>query len=110
MRTHCANDSRTGLIVDNTQIKSLKAVALQWDRRNAPRVTAIGKGYTAAEIMRVAEEEGIPLQSNPVLVEALAQIPLGNEIPQSLYVAVAEVLTFIFMLEGIDPYQTTLPD
>ncbi|MBK1694257.1 type III secretion protein [Chromatium weissei] len=94
-------------MMDTTQIKSLKAVALQWDRRNAPRVTAVGKGYTAAEIVRVAETEGIPLQSDPVLVEALAQIPLGNEIPQNLYVAVAEVLTFVFMLEGIDPYQTT---
>jgi len=43
-----------------------------------------------------------------VLVEALAQIPLGAEIPRALYVAVAEVLAFVFMLEGIDPRVPTL--
>jgi flagellar biosynthesis protein len=81
-----------------------KAVAVHWDRRAAPRVTASGSGQTAEEIIRIAQAEGVPLQSDPVLVEALAQIPLGHEIPPELYIAVAEVLTFIFMLEGIDPY------
>ncbi len=81
-----------------------QAVALQWDRHRAPRVTAIGEGKTAEEIIRIAEAEGIPLQSDPVLVAALAQIPLGREIPPNLYLAVAEVLTFVFLLEGIDPY------
>ncbi len=82
---------------------SQKAVALHWDGRNAPRITAAGSGLTADEIIRIAMEHGVPLQSDPILVEALAQIPIGDEIPEELYIAVAEILAFIFMLEGIDP-------
>ena len=85
-----------------------KAVALAWDREHAPRITATGTGLTAEQILKVAEEYDIPLRADPVLVEALAQIPLGAEIPRALYVAVAEVLAFVFMLEGIDPRVPTL--
>jgi len=88
--------------------KTAKAVALSWDRKNAPRVTATGTGLTAEQILKIAEEHDIPLHADPVLVEALAQIPLGAEIPRALYVAVAEVLAFVFMLEGIDPRVPTL--
>lgn len=87
-----------------------KAVALSWDRQQAPRITASGSGLTAEQILKVAEEHGVPLQNDPVLVEALAQIPVGEEIPKTLYIAVAEILSFIFMLEGIDPRpQTYIP-
>ncbi|MCK7576328.1 MAG: EscU/YscU/HrcU family type III secretion system export apparatus switch protein [Chromatiales bacterium] len=88
--------------------KITKAVALHWDREHAPRITATGTGLTAEQILKVAEEHDIPLRADPVLVEALAQIPLGAEIPRALYVAVAEVLAFVFMLEGIDPRVPTL--
>ncbi|EIC22161.1 EscU/YscU/HrcU family type III secretion system export apparatus switch protein [Thiorhodovibrio frisius] len=80
-----------------------KAVALRWDRAHAPRIAATGTGMTAEEILRIADEHDIPLQQDPALTEALAQIPLGEEIPPALYVAVAEVLAFVFMLAGIDP-------
>jgi len=91
------------LIEQRTERKATKAVALQWDRVNAPRITAVGTGATADQILKIAAEHGIPLESDPILTQALAQIPIGEEIPQSLYVAVAEVLAFVFMLEGIDP-------
>ncbi|WPL19773.1 Flagellar biosynthetic protein FlhB [Thiorhodovibrio winogradskyi] len=90
--------------------KHRKAVALQWDRRHTPRITATGTGLTAEEILRVADEHGIPLQQDPALTEALAQIPLGEEIPPALYVAVAEVLAFVFMLAGIDPRRDATED
>ncbi|WP_018864342.1 MULTISPECIES: EscU/YscU/HrcU family type III secretion system export apparatus switch protein [Thioalkalivibrio] len=80
-----------------------RAVALEWDRQRAPRITASGSGVTAEEILRIAEEHGIPLHQDPGLSEALAQVPLGEEIPESLYVAVAEVLAFVFVLAGITP-------
>jgi len=83
--------------------KTAKAVAISWDREHTPRITATGTGLTAEQIVKVAEEHDIPLHTDPVLVEALARIPLGAEIPRALYVAVAEVLAFVFMLEGIGP-------
>ncbi|WP_026300852.1 MULTISPECIES: EscU/YscU/HrcU family type III secretion system export apparatus switch protein [unclassified Thioalkalivibrio] len=80
-----------------------RAVALEWDRRQAPRITASGAGVTAEEILRIAEENDIPLHQDAALTEALAQVPLGEEIPEELYVAVAEVLAFVFLLAGITP-------
>lgn len=82
---------------------SPRAVALEWDHRRAPRITASGTGVTAETILRTAREHGIPLHEDPALSEALAQIPLGSEIPEELYVAVAEILAFVFWLAGITP-------
>jgi len=76
------------------------AVALKYDGSSAPKVTASGKGLTAEKILEIAEEHNIPLQSNPELAEILAQVPLGDEIPQELYAAVAEVIAFAYYLSG----------
>lgn len=71
------------------------AVALQHDKPAAPRVTAIGRGELAQRIVETARANGVPLSGNPTLAVALSQVPLGEEIPENLYRAVAEVLTFI---------------
>jgi flagellar biosynthesis protein len=75
-----------------------KAVALLYDRKKsgAPIVKASGQGELARKILAVAEEAGIPIQEDPDLVEILAGIPLGDEIPVELYQAVAEILAFVY--------------
>jgi flagellar biosynthesis protein len=82
------------------------AVALKYDGKNAPKVTAKGSGLTAEQILSLAEQHGIPLQTEPELVKILAQIPLGDEIPNELYTAVAEVLAFAYFLSGKTPGNT----
>jgi len=82
------------------------AVALKYDGKNAPTVTAKGSGLTAEQILSLAEQHGIPLQTEPELVKILAQIPLGDEIPNELYTAVAEVLAFAYFLSGKTPGNT----
>jgi len=79
------------------------AVALRYDGVGAPKVTARGEGDLAREILELAREHGIPLQENPVLVELLAQVGLGEEIPRPLYVAVAEVIAFAYLISGKRP-------
>ncbi len=79
------------------------AVALQYDGSNAPRVTAKGKGKTAEEIIAIAEQHDIPLHTDVVLVDMLAKIPLGDEIPRELYLAVAEVIAFAYLISGKQP-------
>ena len=79
------------------------AVALQYDGENAPRVTARGRGDLAARIVELAREHDIPLQENPVLVQALAQVELGEEIPPALYLTVAEIIAFAYHLSGKTP-------
>jgi len=76
------------------------AVALQYDGKEAPRVTASGRGEVAERILALAEEHGIPLREDPDLVTLLAQLDLGTEIPPNLYVAVAEVLAFAYSVSG----------
>ncbi|WP_305907311.1 EscU/YscU/HrcU family type III secretion system export apparatus switch protein [Methylomarinum sp. Ch1-1] len=84
----------------HTYYTSDLAVALKYDGENAPKVTAKGEGVTAQQILELAEQHGVPLQNQPELARILAQVPLGDEIPQQLYVAVAEVIAFAYFLSG----------
>ncbi len=79
------------------------AVALQYDGKNAPKVTAKGAGDIAEQILTIAREHDVPLQDNPELVKVLSKIELGDQIPEALYLAVAEVIAFAYMLKGKVP-------
>jgi flagellar biosynthesis protein len=76
------------------------AVALNYDGKGAPRVTAKGKGFIAEQILAVAKENNIPLHEDPSLVKLLAQLDLGDEIPRELYLAVAKVIAFAYAMKG----------
>jgi len=78
-------------------------VALSYDGRRAPRVTAKGQGALAEQILALAEAHGVPLEQDPELAALLSQIPLGEEIPEALYLAVAEVISFAYLLSGKRP-------
>lgn len=77
-----------------------RAVALRYEGRGAPRVTAKGEGSVAERILALAQEHDIPLHEDAELVGLLARLDLGDEIPASLYIAVAEVLAFAYRLSG----------
>lgn len=86
---------------DKTQYKPSKAVAIQWDGKTAPKLTAKAQGALAEQILEIARQHDIPIQhDNEVLVSALAQLELGDEIPEMLYVAVAQVIAFAYYLSG----------
>lgn len=79
------------------------AVALQYDGKRAPRVTATGRGEIAAEIMRIAREHNVPFYEDIELVGLLARLDLGDEIPETLYLAVARVIAFAYQIAGKTP-------
>jgi flagellar biosynthesis protein len=79
------------------------AVALSYDGKGAPRVTAKGKGVLGDQIISMAKEHGIPLHQDAGLVSLLASVPLGAEIPRELYLAIAEVIAFAYLLSGKHP-------
>ncbi|TVQ73195.1 EscU/YscU/HrcU family type III secretion system export apparatus switch protein [Ectothiorhodospira sp. BSL-9] len=83
--------------------ESRQAIALKYTGKGAPRLTAKGGGDIARQILELADEHGVPVHEDAALTSALAQIPLGDEIPENLYVAVAEVLAFVYMLSGRRP-------
>lgn len=80
------------------------AVALHYDGAHAPRVTAKGKGLVAEEIIELAKTHDIPLHADPALVKLLSNVPLGDEIPRDLYLAIAEVIAFAYLLSGKRPH------
>jgi len=78
------------------------AVALKYDdgRMGAPRVIAKGVDVLAQQIRLVAGSHRIPLVEAPPLARALyASTKLGQEIPAALYVAVAQVLVYVYQLK-----------
>jgi flagellar biosynthesis protein len=76
------------------------AVALRYERPFPPRVVAKGRGEIGQAIIDKAREHGVPLEHNPALAEALSAIELGDEIPEPLYRAVAQILAFILRASG----------
>ena len=76
------------------------AVALHYDGENAPTVVAKGSGEIARQILALANKHGIPLHEDPELVSMLAKLDLGQEIPERLYLAIAQVIAFAYYLRG----------
>jgi len=76
------------------------AVALEYDGHQAPIVTAKGHRDTADEILKIAEQEKIPVYEDKELSALLDQLDLGDHIPQSLYAVIAEVLSFAYRISG----------
>lgn len=84
---------------DNTPPK--QAVAIIYNEKEsgaAPRVIAGGKGFLAEKIIETAKDAGIHIHEDPNLVELLAKVPVGDEIPVELYQTVAEVLAFVYQV------------
>ena len=86
------------------------AVALRYDGQNAPKVTAKGERLLAQQMIDAAEQAGVPLYPDPELALILSQIPLGEEIPDNLYKAIAEVIAFAYILAGKVPEGFIPPD
>jgi flagellar biosynthesis protein FlhB len=77
------------------------AVALRYDatRMRAPRVVAKGADLMAMQIRQVALAHGVPLYEAPPLARALhANTEIDQEIPAGLYVAVAQLLAYVYAL------------
>ena len=71
------------------------AVALQYSAGDAaPVVVASGMGYMAEKIVETAADAGVPIYEDNSLATALAQLKLGQEIPEELYQAIVEIYVY----------------
>jgi len=82
---------------------SRRAVAMEYGKRVAPVMTAKGQGDTADLIIEEAKKQGIHIAEDPQLVALLGQLELNEEIPESLYVAVSVILSWVYWLKGMEP-------
>ncbi|MCP5361647.1 MAG: EscU/YscU/HrcU family type III secretion system export apparatus switch protein [Hyphomicrobiales bacterium] len=78
--------------------EATRAVALQYDRSadQAPRVVAKGEGFVAEQILALAKEHGVEVHQDADLAEILSTLELDSYIPMEAYVAVAEILSYIY--------------
>ena len=89
------------------------AVALQYDTKGsgAPVMLAKGVDLVALQIRNVAQANDVPIMEIPPLSRAIYySVEIGQEIPAGLYVAVAQVLAYIFQLKNGDVSENEKPD
>lgn len=81
-----------------------KAIALKYDGLSAPKVTAKGEAELAQQIMAIAEAFDVPTFQQSDLAELLYRLDLNEEVPPAIYTAVAEIMSFAYMLSGRTPW------
>ena len=78
------------------------AVALRYlrEKDQAPRVVAKGRGSLAEKIIQLARKHDVPVHQDSDLVEVLVRLELDQFIPAELYQAVAEILSYLYRVNG----------
>lgn len=85
---------------------SQTAVAIQYsptDAFSAPTVVASGRGWVAEKILEIAFAHGVKVREDADLAEILAAVDLDNDIPVEAFVAVAEILRYVYAANGTHP-------
>lgn len=80
-----------------------QAIALSYDGQQAPTLTAKGDDALAEAILAIAREHEVPIYENAELVRLLARMELGDQIPEALYLTIAEIIAFAWQLRGKVP-------
>ncbi|MFB4393974.1 MULTISPECIES: EscU/YscU/HrcU family type III secretion system export apparatus switch protein [unclassified Pseudomonas] len=80
-----------------------QAIALTYDGQQAPTLSAKGDDELAEAILALAREHEVPIYENAELVRLLARLELGEQIPEALYLTIAEIIAFAWQLRGKVP-------
>tara|TARA_Y100001951_G_C11289131_1_gene270926 strand:+ start:1446 stop:1769 length:324 start_codon:yes stop_codon:yes gene_type:complete len=94
-----ANDDK------QTNTRQRSATALKYDGKAAPTIVAKGHGELAEDIIALAKEHGVLIHQDDELNRLLSQLQLGDNIPKELYVVIAELIAFSYVLQGKFPEQ-----
>ncbi len=89
--------------IPESLLQASEAVALSYDGVSVPKVSARGEDELAMAIIQLAIAHEVPVYENASLMKWLAQLDVGDEIPESLYRVIAEILAFVYALEGRTP-------
>lgn len=89
--------------IPESLLNANQAVALRYDGQRAPTVAASGEDELAKAIIALALEHQVPIYENESLVRWLSTLEIGAEIPETLYQVIAEILAFVYHLEGRSP-------
>lgn len=86
----------------NKKVKKQTAVALKDGTLEGkiPEVTAAGRGKIAEKILQLAFENNIKVRKDSALAEMLAKIEIDSPIPSEAFMAVAEILSYVYRANG----------
>lgn len=99
-------DDESNLGVNHSNTKKIPkrktAVALNdgAQKGEIPEVIAAGRGKIAEKILELAYENGINVREDKVLTEMLATIEIDSPIPSEAFMAVAEILSYVYKASG----------
>ena len=78
---------------------------------DAPSITAAGRGVLAEKILQLAFDNGINVREDSALAEMLAKIELDSPIPSEAFLAVAEILSYVYQANGKpNPFNVSLEE
>lgn len=94
---------------DTNNTKTTEAISLRYDQSKdeAPIVTAKGEGKYAEDIIKMAEELGVYVHKDPVLLEHLQKLSEGDKIPKPLFMIISEIIVYSYYLQGKTPEHYT---
>lgn len=93
--------------------KRKTAVALDQGAQEGrlPRISAAGRGKIAEKILQLAYENDIKVREDSELTEILAKIELDSPIPSEAFMAVAEILSYVYRANGQpNPFDANIND
>ncbi len=108
------NQDEDPLIPLNAQALPKRMVAVALKDRSAqglvPELTAAGRGDVAKQILEIAFQNGIKVREDSALAEMLAKIELDSPIPSEAFMAVAEILSYVYRANGQpNPFDAIFP-
>lgn len=83
--------------------KNQKALSLVYDGFNAPEIAIKGYNDLADQIIEHAKKHNLLIHKDKVLFERLEQLAIGEKIPPNMYVVIAELIAFSYLLQGKFP-------
>jgi len=83
----------------NNEIRRSIALGYDPEKDHAPKVLAKGLGPVADAILSIARKHGVHIEEDPALARSLYVLELGQEVPEDFYIAIAEVLAFVYRLD-----------
>jgi flagellar biosynthesis protein len=97
MKHHSANS--------NAKTSNKHATALQYNPQNntAPTVVAKGENALAEDIIALAQQHGVLIHEDPHLAKILNSLDIGQSVPQEIFIVVAELVAFSYVLQGKFP-------
>ena len=85
------------------QRSNLEALSLCFDGKNTPEVAAKGYAELAELIVEKAKEQNILIHKDEHLLKRLQQLDVGQGIPPTMYVVIAELIAFSYIMRGKFP-------